>query len=99
MPAPVQRHGVAGILDALHLLRNAAPDLAMQVEAYVPDGDLVADRWRLRGTHTGTPLLGLEPSGRPFEIGGMDVVRIDDEGRITDIWHVEEFHRLLAQIS
>lgn len=97
-PAPGQRAGIPGILDALHLLREAAPDLRLSARAYVADGDLVADRWVMRGTHTGTALMGVKPQGRRFEIAGMDVVRIRDDGRITDIWHVEEFHRLLAQI-
>jgi predicted ester cyclase len=97
-PAPGQRAGIPGMLDALHLLRDAAPDLRLSACAYVADGDLVADRWVMRGTHTGGPLMGVQPQGRRFEIAGMDVVRIRDDGRITDIWHVEEFHRLLAQI-
>jgi predicted ester cyclase len=98
-PAPGQRPGIPGILDALHLLRDAAPDLRLSARAYVPDGELVADRWVMRGTHTGAPLMGVEPKDRRFEIAGMDVVRIRDDGRITDIWHVEEFHRLASQIS
>jgi hypothetical protein len=28
----------------------------------------------------------------------MDVIRIDDDGLVTDVWHVEEFDRLLAQV-
>ncbi len=97
-PAPGQRVGLPGILDALHLMRDAAPDLQLSARAYVAEGDLVADRWVMRGTHTGAPLMGVQAQGRRFEIAGMDVVRIREDGRITDIWHVEEFHRLLAHI-
>lgn len=98
-PAPGQRPGIAGILDVLHWLREAVPDLALSVEALVVEGDLVCDRWTMTGTHTGAPLMGIAPQGRRFAINGMDVVRIDDAGLITDVWHVEEFAQLRAQIA
>lgn len=98
-PAPGQRPGIAGILDVLHWLREAVPDLALTVEAFVVEGDLVCDRWSMTGTHTGAPLMGIDPRGRRFAINGMDVVRIDDAGLITDVWHVEEFAQLRAQIG
>ena len=98
-PAPGQRPGIPGILDVLHWLREAVPDLALTVEAFVVEGDLVCDRWSMTGTHTGAPLMGIEPGGRRFAIRGMDVVRIDDAGLITDVWHAEEFAQLRAQIG
>ena len=98
-PAPGQRPGIAGILDVLRWLREAVPDLALCVEALVVEGDLVCDRWTMTGTHTGAPLMGIEPQGRRFAINGMDVVRIDDAGLITDVWHAEEFAQLRAQIA
>lgn len=98
-PAPGQEPGIAGILDVLHWLREAVPDLLLTVEAFVVEGDLVCDRWSMTGTHTGAPLMGIEPQGRRFAINGMDVVRINDDGLITDVWHAEEFAQLLAQIA
>ena len=97
-PAPAQRSGIAGIQDVIGWMTQSVPDLQMSVKQYVVDGDFVADRWEMRGTHTGAPLMGLPARGRSFEINGMDVVRIAD-GRITDVWHVEEFDRLRAAIS
>jgi steroid delta-isomerase-like uncharacterized protein len=96
--APEQQPGIAGIVDVLHWLRESVPDLAMAIQCYVVDGDLVADRWIMTGTHTGTPLMGIEARGRSFTINGMDVARIDEEGLITEIWHAEEFHQLLRQV-
>ncbi len=98
-PAPGQRPGVAGILDVLGWLREAVPDLAMRIECYVVDGDLAADRWTMRGTHTGAPLMGVPARGRRFEIAGMDVIRIDRDGFITDIWHAEELDKLKRVIA
>ena len=97
-PAPGQRPGIAGILDVLGWLRAAVPDLAMRIEHYVVDGDLAADRWTMCGTHTGAPLMGIAARGRTFQMAGMDVIRIDRDGHITDVWHAEQFDRLLAAI-
>lgn len=97
-PAPGQRPGIAGIVDVLGWLRQAAPDLRMTIERYLVDGDYAADRWVMHGTHSGTPLMGVAARGRPFAIAGMDVIRIRPDGRISDVWHVEEFDRLRTQI-
>jgi predicted ester cyclase len=80
-------------------LREAVPDLRMDIMQYVVEGDLAADRWVMRGTHTGAALMGIAAAGRAFEINGMDVIRIRDDGLISDVWHIEEFARLRAQIS
>lgn len=98
MPAPNQRPGIPGIVDVLGWLREAVPDLSMTIEDYVVEGDLAADRWVMRGTHTGAPLMGVPARGNRFEINGMDVIRVRDDFMISDVWHVEEFASLRAQI-
>ena len=98
-PAPGQRPGIPGIIDVLGWLREAVPDLRMAIQCYVIDGDWIADRWVMTGTHSGAPLMDIAARGRRFRINGMDVARLDDEGRITDIWHCEEFASLVAQVS
>jgi len=96
--APGQRPGIEGIVDVLQWLRESVPDLAMEIQTYVIDGDLFADRWIMRGTHTGAPLMDVAASGKRFAINGMDVGRVDENGLITEIWHAEEFHQLLLQV-
>lgn len=98
-PAPGQRPGISGIVDVLGWLREAVPDLRMQIQCYVIDGDWIADRWVMTGTHTGSPLMGHPAQGKSFRINGMDVAHLDADGLITDIWHVEEFGSLLQQVT
>lgn len=98
-PAPGQRPGVDGILDVLGWLREAAPDLRMAIGAYLVEGEWAADRWVMTGTHTGTPLMGLPARDRRFRINGMDVVHIRPDGLIDQVFHVEEFASLRAQIG
>ena len=98
-PAPDQRPGIDGIVDVLGWLREAVPDLRMNIACYIVDEDWIADRWVMTGTHDGAPLMGVPAQGRTFRINGMDVARLDGEGLITDIWHCEEFASLLHQVS
>lgn len=49
----------------------AMPDWHMEAIAVAEQGDDVLARWRLTGTHNG-PLLGIEPTGRPIVIDGID---------------------------
>jgi len=98
-PAPNQRPGIDGIADVIGWMTESVPDLQMQIHQYVVDGDFVTDRWTMRGTHTGAPMMGIEATGKRFEINGMDVIRMGEHGRITDVWHVEEFDRMRAAIS
>ena len=97
-PAPGQRPGIDGIIDVLGWLREAVPDLRMEIQCYVIDGDWIADRWVMTGTHTGAALMGIEARGKSFRINGMDVARLDEAGLITDIWHCEEFAQLMAMV-
>lgn len=98
-PGPGQPPGVAGIAAALYYLRAGAPDLRLDMAAYLPCGNHVADRWTMSGTHSGAPLFGLPARGRRFAVAGMDIARFRPDGRIDAIAHVEEFARLRAQIA
>jgi hypothetical protein len=51
----------------------------------------------MTGTHT-ADAFGFSPSGNPVDITGTDIVRVVD-GKITEIYHVEELLKLTQQIS
>ncbi|MET8650125.1 ester cyclase [Nocardia aurea] len=67
---------------------TGAPDLQVTVEATIENGDWVANRYTVRGTHTGD-FLGLPPTGRRFETTGMDMIRVHD-GQLLEHWMVAE---------
>jgi steroid delta-isomerase-like uncharacterized protein len=73
-------------------LRAAFPDLRFEVEELVAEGDLVACRSTMTGTHQGPlligPLAGLPVNGTSIEVPHMHFFRYDPEGRVTDLWHV-----------
>jgi len=59
----------------------AVPDLRMDVQSVVEQGDEVFVRWTATGTHEGT-IQGVDGTGRRLEIDGMDHVTLR-EGKIV----------------
>jgi steroid delta-isomerase-like uncharacterized protein len=67
-------------------LFDAVPDLHMEVEdvavAGEPGRERVTVRWHLTGIFSGAPYVGIEPTGRPIDLRGMDLIDVED-GRIA----------------
>jgi predicted ester cyclase len=65
---------------------DAVPDLRMEVEDVVvagePGRERVTVRWHITGTFSGAPYMGIEPTGRPVELRGMDLIQLED-GRVA----------------
>jgi steroid delta-isomerase-like uncharacterized protein len=60
----------------------AIPDFRLEIENIVASGRQVVVQWHATGTFTGEPFLGIVATGRPVEIRGCDVIRIDDDGKL-----------------
>jgi steroid delta-isomerase-like uncharacterized protein len=86
-----QNHGLHKVYDlktdqeAVHAEKKAFPDLRMQVERLIAEGDWVTALWTFRGTHTGGGYGGLPATGTPIEMRGITIWRIVD-GKIRDEW-------------
>jgi steroid delta-isomerase-like uncharacterized protein len=64
------------------MIRTSFPDLKIEVEAMVAEGNLVATRWTASGTHKGT-FMGVQPSGK-FATWKGSWFWTFEKGRITD---------------
>jgi ketosteroid isomerase-like protein len=84
---------------ALHALasRTAFPDQRATVDDLLAEGDRVAVRFTLRGTHLGA-LLDLAPTGRRVEVRGVAIYRLAG-GRIAEGWVGFDALGLLAQLG
>jgi steroid delta-isomerase-like uncharacterized protein len=96
-PAPGQAPGKAGVQQGLEIFRTAFPDLKLQTEFIVAEGDRVADHGIARGTHKG-PLFGIPPTGKRIEITYSDTYRVQN-GKIVEAWHVEDIAGIMQQIG
>jgi steroid delta-isomerase-like uncharacterized protein len=87
-----------GTKQSLARLQHAAfPDLEFAVEDVVSEGDRVAVRWSLRGTHLGE-WRGIPASGNPIAITGMHFVRVE-RGRIAEEWRNSDTLALMQQMG
>ena len=109
LSADVVDHGVGGpeaedlrgsgaVKEDVLAFRQSFPDVEIFLEdAFVSrEGDKVAVRWRLSGTHGGE-FQGIPASGRDVSMRGMDVLRIED-GRIVERWGSADELGLLQQL-
>jgi len=67
--------GVEGGKMFLGMFFSAFPDVTYAIEDLVAEKDLITIRATLRGTHT-QPFMGRPPTGRTFEIGCIETLRI-----------------------
>jgi predicted ester cyclase len=92
---PPTRDGLKLFISAL---REGLPDLQCPVEDVVAEGDRVAGRFSLRGTHTGT-LLGVPATGKRVDVGVMVIGRFDASARWVEDWNSWDQLGLLQQIG
>ncbi len=84
-----------GLIEALH---GGFSDIHHEVEIVHSIGpDLVFARWRMTARHTGE-FFGAPATGRSVVLRGHDLMRVVD-GRITELWHVEQLLQLMGQIQ
>jgi steroid delta-isomerase-like uncharacterized protein len=89
--------GIGAVKAFIAAYRTAFPDALSTIEDQVAEDDRVATRWRARGTHHG-PLGDLPPTGRPIEMHGMTIERIED-GRIAEIWVARDELGVMRQLG
>jgi predicted ester cyclase len=78
-------------------LRTAFPDIQIVIEEVLAEGDRIAFRSRMRGTHHGE-LMGIAPTGRNVRVGLLDLIRVQD-GKIVEQWGGPDLFDLLRQLG
>ncbi len=91
---PLDREGWTGWFTGF---RQAFPDARFTVEDMVAEGEVVAARLTMRGTHQGE-LNGIPPTGREVVVTGMSFERVVD-GRIVEGWNENDALGMLGQIG
>jgi predicted ester cyclase len=81
-------HGHDGARQSIDLYLALFPDLSFEVDDQVAEGDRVASRWTLRGTH----------KGREVELRGIVISRFED-GRIIEDWAASDTIELVRQLG
>ena len=89
--------GPGGAFQAFYaMLLVAFPDARMELNEQLGEGDLVATRKTLHGTHLGQ-LWGFPPTGNKVEFEFIDIFRVRD-GKLIEHWTHMDFDDLRRQM-
>lgn len=89
--------GPDGAMAFISVARGAFPDYRFEILDQIAEGDKVATRWRIVGTHEG-PFQGAPSSGKRVKLTGITIFRLAD-GRLVEGWTNEDTFGLLQQIG
>ncbi len=88
------RDGIRGLWEAFI---TAFPDLTASVDEAIAEGNSVALRWAVKGTHTGE-FLGIPASNKPITLPITEVFRVEN-GILVEAWDQYDRLHLMEQIG
>jgi steroid delta-isomerase-like uncharacterized protein len=97
VPPGMDNRGPESTRQLVTMLRTAFPDLHFTIEDLVAEGDTVAGRVTMRGTHLG-PFQGIPPTGRSFQQAHMHFVRFK-EGKAIEHRAVRDDLGMMRQLG
>jgi steroid delta-isomerase-like uncharacterized protein len=77
--------------------RSAFPDLNIVMEDLIAEGDRVAARVTIIGTHQGE-LMGIPPTGKRVEVSSIDIIRFED-GKAAEHWGETDIMSMMQQLG
>ena len=86
----VQKQRLTGI-------RAAFPDWHLTIEEMIAEGDRVAFRATIRGTHEGV-FQNVAPTGKQVTVSALDIIRIDN-GKLIEHWGGPDLFNLMQQLG
>ncbi len=89
--------GPEGVKGVVAMFRSGIPDLRVLVEDMIAEGDKVATRYTLEGTHGGE-LFGVAPTGQHLSIKSISIERVSD-GKIREHWRITDSLEMMQQIG
>lgn len=94
---PFPARGPEDVKRIVEMLRAMLPDLHIEVEAIVAEGDMVVCRYTATATDT-VGYMGMAPTGKRIRTAAMQMFRVID-GRIVESWAVRDDLGVLRQLG
>ena len=89
--------GIEGAKAAHRIMLAGFPDYQTIIDDLFAEGDKVAARITMSGTHTGS-FMGIPPTNKHVSLTGIYIARIAD-GKIVEHWGEEDGVSLLQQLG
>jgi predicted ester cyclase len=94
---PEDVRGPEGAKEQARMYRSAFPDVRLNIEEQVAEGDRVVTRWIGSGTHQGE-MMGIAPTGNQIRVDGITISRIQ-EGKVVEDWELFNALGLMQQLG
>jgi predicted ester cyclase len=78
-------------------VQEAFDDATFRIDEYIVQGNAVAWRWTIEGTHT-KRIMGVEPTGRQVTISGLSAAVIQN-GKVVEHWEFSDDQSVMAQLQ
>ena len=95
---PEMPNGKAGATAFFNMMFGSAPDMSFEILDSLVSGNRIAIRSRVTGTQTG-PFMQMPATGKPFDVEGIDIVQVNDEGKVTEHWGIFDFMTMMQQVG
>ena len=89
--------GPEGYIELLSYLRKSFSDIQWTLDEMIAEGDAVACRFTVRGTHTGD-FMGFSATNRPIKYNAMNIYHFTD-GKIVSEFALPDIMSVLFQID
>ena len=90
--------GIAAFREFHMQFRGAFPNIEVIVEDVIAEGDKVVARCSVRGKHTGES-LGTPATQSDIEFTGIAIVRVGEDGKISEAWNNFDFLKMNQQLG
>ncbi len=81
--SPTPLYGGEGYLSVVRWMRQGFSDVQWKLEDMVAEGNMVAVRWTLTGTHDGE-FMGFPATGKHISTSVMNFYYFNDEGKVIN---------------
>lgn len=89
--------GSKGYMLILNMMRSSFPDVSWKLEEMIAEGESVAARFTMTGTHKGD-FFDIKPTGKNIKINVMNFYRFS-KGKIVEEYGQPDIFSLLQQIK
>jgi steroid delta-isomerase-like uncharacterized protein len=96
-PLPIEATGAQALKEVFSRLHRVFPDLQVTIEDLIAEGDKVASRNTVTGTHLGE-YMGQPPTGKRVAYNEIFIFRFAG-GRIAETWGVVDVFSQMRQIG
>ncbi|PVZ70173.1 ester cyclase [Pelagibaculum spongiae] len=90
--------GKEGFKTLVKFWRTAFPDIKEEALEIIGEGNKVASRFRLSGTHLGD-FYGIPGTGRKIDILGAEIFEFNEDGKVIKYFYHEDTMGLFMQIG